>query len=51
MEQPQAQDPNSKLHGVMATARPNLNNRQFRELEELLTEYEDIFARDSEDYG
>jgi hypothetical protein len=34
MEQPQAHDPNSKLHGVMATARPNLNNREFQELED-----------------
>jgi hypothetical protein len=35
----------------MATARPNLNNRKFQELGELLTKYEDIFAGDSEDYG
>jgi hypothetical protein len=51
MEQPQAQDPNSKLHRVMATARPNLNDREFLELEELLSECEDIFAGDIEDCG
>jgi hypothetical protein len=45
MEQSQTQDSNSKLHEVMATARPNLNNRDFQELEELLTEYEDISLR------
>jgi hypothetical protein len=50
MEPSKAQDTNSKLHGVMATARPNLNNREFQELEELLTKYKDIFAGDSEDY-
>jgi hypothetical protein len=51
MESSKAQDTNSKLHGVMATAGTNLNNREFQELGELLTKYEDIFAGDSEDYG
>jgi hypothetical protein len=49
MEPSKAQDTNSKLHGVMATARPNINNREFQELGELLTKYEHICAGDSED--
>jgi hypothetical protein len=35
----------------MATGRPNLNNREYQELGEFLTKYEDIFAGDSADYG
>jgi hypothetical protein len=36
---------------MMAKAKPNLKNREFQELKEIVTEYEDIFAEDSEDYG
>jgi hypothetical protein len=34
----------SKLQNVTEAARLHLSNREFRELEELLTEYKDIFA-------
>jgi hypothetical protein len=50
LDQPQARDSSSKLQDIIATARPHLSNREFQELEELLVEYEDIFAVDSEDY-
>jgi hypothetical protein len=40
--QPQAQDLSSKLEDVITAARPHLTSEEFRELEELLTEYEDI---------
>jgi hypothetical protein len=49
--QPQAQELSSKLEDVITVARPHLTNEEFRVLEELLTEYEDIFAGDNEDYG
>jgi hypothetical protein len=39
------------LQHVVAATRPHLSNGESQELEELLTEYEDIFALDSEDYG
>jgi hypothetical protein len=48
--QPQAQDSSSKLEDVIEAAKPHLTNGEFRELEELLTEYEDIFVGDNEDY-
>jgi hypothetical protein len=48
--QPQAQGLSSKLEDIITAARPHLTNAEFRELEEL-TEYEDIFAGDNEDYG
>jgi hypothetical protein len=40
--QPQAQDSSSKLEDVIAAAKPHITNGELRELEELLTEYEDI---------
>jgi hypothetical protein len=49
--QHQAQDLCSKLEDVNAAAKPHLTNGEFQELNELLTEYEDIFARDDENYG
>jgi hypothetical protein len=49
--QPQAQDQSSKLEDVITAARPHLTNGEFQELEELLTEYDDIFPGDNEDYG
>jgi hypothetical protein len=51
LEQPQAQDSSLKLQDVTEAARPHLSNRELQELEELLTEYEDIFAVDSDDHG
>jgi hypothetical protein len=39
------------LEDVIATAKPNPAKEKFRELEELLTEYEIIFSGDKEDYG
>jgi hypothetical protein len=36
---------------VTEAARPLLSNGAFQELEELLNEYEGIFAVDSEDHG
>jgi hypothetical protein len=49
-EQPQARDANSKLQDAIQAARPHLSDGEFQELEELLAEYEDIFAVDSEDH-
>jgi hypothetical protein len=46
-----AQDLSSKLEDVIAAAKPHLTNGEFQELNELLTEYEDILARYDEDYG
>jgi hypothetical protein len=36
---------------MIVAARPNLSDAEVRELEELLTEYGDIFAMKSDDYG
>jgi hypothetical protein len=44
MVQPQAQYPRSKLEDIIEAARPHLTKGEFKELEELLTEYEEIFA-------
>jgi hypothetical protein len=49
--QTQAQDPSSRLEDVIAAAKPHLINGEFQELGELLTEYEDIFSGNIEDYG
>jgi hypothetical protein len=49
--QPQAQYPRSKLEDIIAAARPHLTKGEFKELEELLTEYEVIFAWVNEYYG
>jgi hypothetical protein len=49
--QHQSQDLSSKLEDVIAAAKPHLTNGEFQELNELLTEYEDIIARYDEDYG
>jgi hypothetical protein len=48
--QPQARNANSRLQDVTEAARPHLDG-EFRELKELVAEYEDIFAGDSEDHG
>jgi hypothetical protein len=49
--QPQTQDLGSKLEDIVTAARPHLPNEEIQEMEELLTEYEDIFAGADEDYG
>jgi hypothetical protein len=36
---------------VTTAAKSHLNTREFQELEELVAEYANIFARDNEDYG
>jgi hypothetical protein len=50
VEQSRASDTKPKLLGVTTAARPHLNTTEFQELQELVAEYPDIFARDSEDY-
>jgi hypothetical protein len=49
--QPQAQDPSSNLEEVMTESKPHLTNWEFQELEELLTEYEDISYGNNLDSG
>jgi hypothetical protein len=49
--QPETQDLGSKLEDVVRAARLHLTNAEIKGLEELLTEYEDIFAEADEDYG
>jgi hypothetical protein len=36
---------------VVAAARENLSDKETRQLEELITEYEDAFATKGSDYG
>jgi hypothetical protein len=48
--QRQTQDLSSKLEDVVTAAKTHLTNGEFQELKELVTEYEDIFAGDDEDY-
>jgi hypothetical protein len=48
--EPLTRDTATQLQDVTAAARPNLNNGEIQDLEEL-TEYGDIFAMDSDDYG
>jgi hypothetical protein len=38
------------LQDMITAARPNLGNAESQELEELLTEYGDIFAMKGDDY-
>jgi hypothetical protein len=49
--QPQTQDLGSKLEDIVTAARPHLTTAEIKVLEDLLTEYEDIFAEADEDYG
>jgi hypothetical protein len=51
VEQPQVQETILKIQGVIAAAGPNLSDAESRELEELLTEYGDISAMKTDDYG
>jgi hypothetical protein len=48
---PQARDLRSKLQYITKAGRPHLSNGEFKDLEELLTIYDDIFAVHSEDHG
>jgi HPt (histidine-containing phosphotransfer) domain-containing protein len=50
-ELPQAREACSKLQDVTEEARPHLRDGEFQELEELLAEYEELFAVNSEDQG
>jgi hypothetical protein len=50
VEQPQVQNTTPKLQDVFAAARPAPSDNETRELEELITEYRDIFATKSSDY-
>lgn len=50
VEKPQVWDTTLKLQDVIAAAMPNLGGTESRELEDL-TEYRDIFAMGSNDYG
>jgi hypothetical protein len=47
----QAPDSSSKVQEVIEAARSNLSDGEFQELEDVITEYEDIFATGREDYG
>jgi hypothetical protein len=51
LNQPQAQESNSKLQVITEAAKPELSDGKFQELEKLLTEYDDSSALDSEDHG
>jgi hypothetical protein len=50
VEQPQVRA-SMNLQDATAAAKPNMSDAESQELEELLTEYEDTFARDNNDYG
>jgi hypothetical protein len=49
LEQPQARELSSKLQDVTEAARPHLSHGELQEFEELLADYENIFAVGSED--
>jgi hypothetical protein len=51
MGQPETQDLGSRLEDIITATRLHLKNGEIHGLEELLTEYEDIFAKADEDYG
>jgi hypothetical protein len=40
-----------QLVDVLAAARPNLSKGEIQELEEFITEYEDVFVMKISDYG
>jgi hypothetical protein len=48
---PQDQETSQNLQDMIVAARPNLRDEEIRELEELITEYKDVFATQSSDYG
>jgi hypothetical protein len=45
----QDQDSSPNLQDIIVAARPNLGDREIRELEDLITEYEEVFAAQSGD--
>jgi hypothetical protein len=47
----QAPESSSKVQEIIEAARSNLCHGEFQELVDLITEYEDIFATGSEEYG
>ncbi|XP_023721645.1 uncharacterized protein LOC111872215 [Cryptotermes secundus] len=49
--QPPAPGITPKLADVTTAAKPHLNTREFQELEDLMSEFADIFAQGNEDYG
>jgi hypothetical protein len=51
VEQPKVPESTPELQNMIAAAKHNLSDSESRELEELLTEYGDVFAMDRDDYG
>ncbi|XP_023721756.1 uncharacterized protein LOC111872274, partial [Cryptotermes secundus] len=51
MGQPPAPGLTPKVADVTTAAKPHLNTREFQELEDLVSEFADIFAQDNENYG
>jgi hypothetical protein len=49
-EQLRSRDSTSKMQDISEAARPHLSNKEFESLIKLLTEYEDIFAVNSDDH-
>ncbi|XP_023711548.1 uncharacterized protein LOC111866641 [Cryptotermes secundus] len=49
--QPPAPSVTPKLADVITAAKPHLSPGEFQDLEDLVSEYADIFAQDNEDYG
>lgn len=49
-EQLQVQDKSQEFQDVITAARPNLSDAESQELEELFTEYGDIFVMKSDNY-
>jgi hypothetical protein len=49
--QPPASGQKPKLVDVTTTSKPHLSTGEFQELEDLVSEFADIFARYNEDYG
>jgi hypothetical protein len=48
---PQDQDNSPNLQDMIVAARPNLGDGEIRELEDLITKYEEVFAAQSGDCG
>jgi hypothetical protein len=51
VKQNRAQVPRSRLKDIIPEAKPHLTKEEFHELGELLTEYQDIYAGNNEDYS
>jgi hypothetical protein len=50
VEKPQVQDTTPRIQDIMTAVGRNLSDAESRELEQLLTKYEDIFAMKSDEY-